>query len=114
MSSLFQKCFVAFNVQPLLLSHFSHVQLFSTPWIAAHQVPPSMGFSRQQYSSLVMFISRYFILFDAIVDEVDNKGFSIYSVNVIYYTDWFSYIKPSLHSRKKSHVIMCIMLLICC
>ena len=29
----------------------SHVQLFSTPWTAAHQVPPSMGFSRQEYWS---------------------------------------------------------------
>ena len=31
----------------LLLSHFSRVRLFSTPWTAAHQAPPSMGFSRQ-------------------------------------------------------------------
>ena len=27
----------------------SRVQLFMTPWTAAHQVPPSMGFSRQEY-----------------------------------------------------------------
>ena len=27
----------------------SHVQLFETPWTAAHQAPPSMGFSRQEY-----------------------------------------------------------------
>ena len=27
----------------------SHVQLLATPWTAAHQVPPSMGFSRQEY-----------------------------------------------------------------
>ena len=33
----------------LLLSHFSRVQLFATPWTAAHQVPPSMVFSRQEY-----------------------------------------------------------------
>ena len=30
---------------------FSHVWLFSTPWTAAHQAPPSMGFSRQEYWS---------------------------------------------------------------
>ena len=30
---------------------FSRVRLFVTPWIAAHQVPPSMGFSRQEYWS---------------------------------------------------------------
>ena len=27
----------------------SHVELFATPWDAAHQVPLSMGFSRQGY-----------------------------------------------------------------
>ena len=29
----------------------SHVQLLATPWIAAHQAPPSMGFSREEYWS---------------------------------------------------------------
>ena len=32
-----------------MLSRFSHVQLFATPWIVAYQVPLSMGFSRQEY-----------------------------------------------------------------
>ena len=31
----------------------SRVQLFTTPWTAAHQAPPSMGFSRQKYWSVV-------------------------------------------------------------
>ena len=35
----------------LLLSHFSRVRLFATPWTAAYQAPPSMGFSRQKYWS---------------------------------------------------------------
>ena len=35
----------------LLLSNFSHVRLFATPWTAAYQAPPSMGFSRQEYWS---------------------------------------------------------------
>ena len=29
----------------------SHVGLFATPWIAAHQAPPPMGFSGQEYWS---------------------------------------------------------------
>ena len=29
----------------------SHVQLSVTPWTAAYQAPPSMGFSRQEYWS---------------------------------------------------------------
>ena len=29
----------------------SRVRLLATPWTAAHQAPPSMGFSRQEYWS---------------------------------------------------------------
>ena len=35
----------------LLLSHFSHVRLCATPETAAHQAPPSLGFSRQEHWS---------------------------------------------------------------
>ena len=35
----------------------SHVQLFVTPWTVAHQTPPSMGFSRQEYWSGLPFPS---------------------------------------------------------
>ena len=31
----------------------SRVRLLATPWIAAYQAPPSMGFSRQEYWSKV-------------------------------------------------------------
>ena len=34
-----------------VLSRFSHVRLFATLWIIAHQTPLSMGFSRQEYWS---------------------------------------------------------------
>ena len=35
----------------LLLSRFSRVRLFATPWMVAYQAPPSMGFSREEYWS---------------------------------------------------------------
>ena len=35
----------------------SHVRLFATPWTVAHQAPPSMGFSRQEYWSGLPFRS---------------------------------------------------------
>ena len=35
----------------------SRVQLFETPWTVAYQVPPSMGFSRQEYWSGLPFPS---------------------------------------------------------
>ena len=41
----------------LLLSHFSHVQLCATPEMAAHQAPPSLGFSRQEHWSGLPFPS---------------------------------------------------------
>ena len=34
-----------------VLSHFSHVWLFATPWTVAHQAPLSMGLSRKEYWS---------------------------------------------------------------
>ena len=39
----------------LLLSHFSRVRLCATPYMAAHQAPPSPGFSRQEYWSGLPF-----------------------------------------------------------
>ena len=41
----------------LLLSHFSRVQLCVTPQTAAHQSPPSLGFSRQEHWSGLPFPS---------------------------------------------------------
>ena len=41
----------------LLLSHFSRVRLCVTPYTAAHQAPPSLGFSRQEHWSGLPFPS---------------------------------------------------------
>ena len=41
----------------LLLSHFSHLRLCATPEMAAHQAPPSLGFSRQEHWSGLPFPS---------------------------------------------------------
>ena len=39
-----------------MLSHFSYVQLFATPWTAAHQALLSREFSRQEYWSGMPFL----------------------------------------------------------
>ena len=44
--------FLKVNVKSL-----SNVQLFATLWTVAHQAPPSMGFSRQEYWSGLPFSS---------------------------------------------------------
>ena len=43
----------------LLLSRFSHVRLCETPETAAHQAPPSLGFSRQEHWSGLPFPSPH-------------------------------------------------------
>ena len=40
-----------------LLSRFCYIRLCATPWIAAHQAPLSLGFSRQEYWSGLPFPS---------------------------------------------------------
>ena len=42
----------------LLLSHCSHVRLCATPETAAHQAPPSLGFSRQEHWSRSHFLPQ--------------------------------------------------------
>ena len=44
------------DVLLLLLSRFSPVRLCATPSMAAHQAPPSLGFSSQEYWSGLHFL----------------------------------------------------------
>ena len=46
------------------MKSLSHVRLLATPWTAAHQAPPSKGFSRQEYwngvpSPSMIFLAKY-------------------------------------------------------
>ena len=59
----------------------SPVQLFATPWTAANQAPPSMGFSRQEYWSGVPLPSpqEYTELYKKDLHDPDNhKGVIIH------------------------------------
>ena len=49
--------FLTISLLLLLLSHFSRVRLCATPEMAAHQAPPSLGFSRQEHWSGLPFPS---------------------------------------------------------
>ena len=64
--SLLQECFFVaeslttcsiFHYQQSEVKSLSRVQLFATPWTAAYQASPSMGFSRQEYWSGLPFPS---------------------------------------------------------
>ena len=43
------------SLHACVLSCFSHVWLFVTPWTTAHQAPLSLGFSRQEYWNGLLF-----------------------------------------------------------
>ena len=70
----------------------SHVRLFATPWTAAYQAPPSMGFSMQEYWSglplpspsnpwikgkIIREIRKYFEL-----EENESKCFKFFEVQI--------------------------------
>ena len=50
-----------------VVKSLSHVRLFVTPWTVAHQAPPSMEFSRQEYWSGLPFPSSFILL--QVVDQ---------------------------------------------
>ena len=76
----------------------SHVWLSATPWIAAYQAPPSMGFSGQQYWSGVPLPSpnsyttqvKYTNLFSTNIDIPKSPSVfsSLYASIVNFYVCW--------------------------
>ena len=67
----------------------SRFRLFVTPWSAAYQAPPSMGFSRQEYWSGVPLPSPYICLHRAyfIIGLYDNRClYLIYSPLIVWLT----------------------------
>ena len=54
------------------------VQLFVTPWTAAHQGPPSMGFCRQEYGSgLPLGIIGEYIFINLFLIQITQKIFMV-------------------------------------
>ena len=52
-----QKEYDSFRSMKVKVKSLSCVRLFATPWTVAYQAPPSMGFSRQEYWSVLPFPS---------------------------------------------------------
>ena len=60
----------------------SCVQLFTTPWTAAYQAPPSMGFSRQEYWMGCHCLLQMYSIFP----QTGNIGPWIFLSSSIYYS----------------------------
>ena len=106
----------------------SRVRLFATPWTAADQAPPSMGFSRQEYWSglplpspwtlLYTFINlieliMYFFFSVLNYPCILGKVIFVHNVNeriilFIYFCIWFDRLKSlhlCIHDYEKGYIV---------
>ena len=79
----------------------SRVRLLATPWTAAHQAPPSMGFSRQEYWSGVPLPSPNGILLSH-KKEWNNATCS--NMDVDHLTSSYHHTKWSKPEKDKYHM----------
>ena len=82
----------------LLLSHFSRIRPSATPWTAAYQAPPSMGFSRQEYWMGCHCLLQMYSIFP----QTGNIGPWIFLSSSIYYS-FNNYPPISLQNFISSH-----------
>ena len=89
----------------------SRVQLFATPWTAAYQAPPSMGFSRQEYWSGVpspSLESEVTQLYPILYNPVDCNlpGFPVHGIFQARVPEWvaFSFSRGSSQPRDQTQI----------
>ena len=80
----------------LLLSRFSRVWLCATPWTAAHQAPPPLEFSRQEYWSglplpfpMLLICSFNSVFMTQFIFLKFSKTFIIFKSMSSYWHLWF-------------------------
>ena len=74
---------------------FSCVRLLATPWTAAHQAPPSMGFSRQEYC-----VPWGYSISEVVVRVKWEMAHSHYSINVAYLYAWNIVLRLTINNSK--------------
>ena len=69
---------------------FSHARLFATPWTAAYQAPPPMGFSRQEYWSGLPLPSPLSFLYMYKIDVyyINHKHLSLSRLTNVLCSAW--------------------------
>ena len=78
----------------------SHVQLLATPWTAAYQALPSMGFSRQEYWSGMPLPSPIHWVGDAIWPSLPLSSLSPPALNLYQHQGLFQWISSSQQVAK--------------
>ena len=76
-----------FLLQCMKVKSLSHVQLIASPWTAAYEAPPSMGFSRQEYWSGVPLPSPSFWQ-SGKLNSTTRNSFSVALLSVTTMLNW--------------------------
>ena len=86
----------------------SRIWLLATPWTAAYQAPPSMGFSRQEYwsgvplPSLSLFLVKYFWRIWLHIIILPSMCFNLFFIiSLIFYLNWLNRISLELASNSQ-------------
>ena len=106
MNSSSPQCLFGNKLLLLLLSRFSRVRLCATPWTAAYQAPPSMGFSRQQYWSGVPLPSGNKL-------HTHKQNWSSQEQNFEYLDLVLSFFWSSLYWYIHTHIVYIIFIFMC-
>ena len=101
-----------FLLQCMKVKSLSRVWLLATPWTAAHQAPPSMGFSRQEYWSGVPLPSPSFYIWASVTLESKKPDCRIEVLWALYILIASIKASPSQHISAASsveRVILCLL-----
>ena len=82
---IFLRKILVLSLYVCMLSHFSRVQLFVTPWTVACLAPLSMGFSRQEYWSGLSCPS-------SLVGIVPTKGLNLHLLHLLHWQAGFFFL----------------------
>ena len=94
-------CHFLLQCMKVKVKWLSRVQLLATPWTAAYQAPPSMGFSRQEnWSGMLLPSPTGFPYFLQFKSEFGNKEFMIWAtVSSWSFFCWLYRASPSLAAK---------------
>ena len=98
---------IAESWKKVKVKSFSHVQLFATPWTIAYQLPPSSGFSRQEYWSGLPFPSpcRIIVLHNSSIFSFLRSLVQSLSCVQIFVTPWTAAHQASLSTTNSQSLL---------
>ena len=98
-------CHVLLQYRKVKVKLLSRFRLFETPWTAAYQAPPSMGFSRQEYWSGVPSPSPF-----RSTDVFNFDKAQLTSFSFVFHVFFLSYLRIHCEIRESEDLLLCMIL----